>query len=408
MRRGTNLPRVGDYNQRVILDCIRRRPDGVSRVEIAELTGLSPQTASNVTRRLLDRDLIMEFGLHRGGPGKPRTLLAMNPAGTHAIGVHLDPLVVTAVLTDARGAVMQRVQRKVPRNHRPRTVINTMATCVEKLINGSAVHRARVAGVGLAAPGTVDMEAGVINPPLLSGWKDIGVRSALGEAVALPVLLDKDVAAVAGAEVWMQEHASHSTFVFCYLGTGVGIGLVNRGEVLRGASNNVGEIGHLIVDSRGPACDCGSRGCLGACCSPAHLVDKALDDGVLTEAVDLDDLHAVDRAFTELCARSDAGDRRARRILDTLADQVARGLAVLTDLVDADEVVFGGPAWERLQPRFLEVVPRRLANQATLRRVHPVRVRSTRFGADVGAIGAATLVLDDAFSTRPAQVLLSP
>ena len=408
MRRGTNLPRVGDYNQRVILDCIRRRPDGVSRVEIAELTGLSPQTASNVTRRLLDADLIMELGRHRSGPGKPRTLLAMNPTGTHAVGVHLDPLVVTAVLTNARGEVLERAQRKVPRQHRPRTVINQMTTLVEKLITDSAVPRARVAGVGLAAPGTVDMEAGVINPPLLSGWKDIGVRSALSETLDLPVLLDKDVAAVAGAEVWMQERAAGATFLFCYLGTGVGIGLVSRGEVQRGTSNNVGEIGHLIVDSRGPLCDCGSRGCLGACCSPAHLVTQALAAGVLTDPVDLDDPHVVDRAFTELCARSSAGNSRARRILDTLARQVARGIAVLTDLVDADEVVFGGPAWERLRPRFLEIVPRHLADRATLRTVHPVRVRSTRFGADVGAIGAATLVLDDAFSTQPALVLLQP
>lgn len=408
MRRGTNLPRVGDYNQRVILDCIRRQPDGVSRVEIAELTGLSPQTASNVTRRLLDADLIMERGRHRSGPGKPRTMLVMNPAGTHAVGVHLDPLVVTAVLTDAGGEVLLRAQRKVPRNHRPRTVINAMATLAEKLITNSQVPRARVAGVGLAAPGTVDMEAGVINPPLLNGWRDIGVRSALSETLALPVLLDKDVAAIAGAEVWMQEGASRATFVFCYLGTGVGIGLVSGGEVQRGTSNNVGEIGHLIVDSRGPLCGCGSRGCLGACCDPVHLVSQAMASGVLAEPVDLDDPHAVDRALTELCAQSSAGNRRARRILDTLARQVARGLAVLTDLVDADEVVFGGPAWERLRPRLLEVVPRHLAYRATLRTVHPVRVRSTRFGADVGAVGAATLVLDDAFSTQPSLVLLQP
>lgn len=407
MRRGTNLPRVGDYNQRVILDCIRRRPDGVSRVEIADLTGLSPQTASNVTRRLLDADLIMERGRQRSGPGKPRTLLAINPAGTHAIGVHLDPLVVTAVLTDAQGEVVRRTRRKVPRNQRPRTVVTVMSDLVQELITDTKVRRGRIAGVGLAAPGTVDMEAGTINPPLLSGWKDIPVRSELHAALRLPVLLDKDVAAVAGAEVWLREQ-SNATFLFCYLGTGVGIGLVSRGEVQRGTSNNVGEIGHLIVDSRGPRCACGSRGCLGACCSPVHLVERALATGVLDGPVDLDDPHAVDRAVSDLCAHSDAGNRSARRILDTVARQVSRGIAVLTDLVDADEVVFGGPAWERLRPRFLEVVPQYLADRATLRTVHPVRVRSSRFGADVGAIGAATLVLDDVFSTRPAQVLLHP
>ena len=90
-RRGTNLPRMGDFNLTVILDAIRRAPGGLSRVELAQIVGLSPQTISNISRRLLDQHLIVEAGKEGTGPGKPRTMLRLNPAGMYAVGVHLDP-----------------------------------------------------------------------------------------------------------------------------------------------------------------------------------------------------------------------------------------------------------------------------------------------------------------------------
>ena len=76
-RRGTNLPRMGDFNLTVILDAIRRSPAGLSRVELAQIVGLSPQTISNISRRLLDQDLIYEAGKEGTGPGKPRTMLRL-------------------------------------------------------------------------------------------------------------------------------------------------------------------------------------------------------------------------------------------------------------------------------------------------------------------------------------------
>lgn len=100
IRRGTNLPRMGDFNESVVLDAIRRHPAGLSRVELAQATGLSAQTVSNITRRLLDRGVARESGKHNTGSGKPRTLLEIVPTSRYAVGVHLDPAVITCVLVD--------------------------------------------------------------------------------------------------------------------------------------------------------------------------------------------------------------------------------------------------------------------------------------------------------------------
>ena len=70
---GTNLPAVGEYNQAVVLDAIRRRPEGITRSELAGLTALSGMTVTKVCRRLLDAGLVEEHGTRMGGPGKPAT-----------------------------------------------------------------------------------------------------------------------------------------------------------------------------------------------------------------------------------------------------------------------------------------------------------------------------------------------
>ncbi|MFP5367066.1 MAG: winged helix-turn-helix transcriptional regulator, partial [Actinomycetes bacterium] len=68
---------MGDFNLTVILDAIRRSSGGLSRVELAQIVGLSPQTISNISRRLLDQNLIVEAGKEGSGPGKPRTILRL-------------------------------------------------------------------------------------------------------------------------------------------------------------------------------------------------------------------------------------------------------------------------------------------------------------------------------------------
>jgi DNA-binding transcriptional ArsR family regulator len=255
-RRGTNLPRMGDFNLTVILDAIRRSPGGLSRVELAQIVGLSPQTISNISRRLLDQHLIVEAGKEGTGPGKPRTMLRLNAAGMYAVGVHLDPAVTTFVVLDLVGAVVKHARIRTPSGADPAAVINTIAAEIKQLIAESGVDPARVAGVGVASPGPIDLEEGtVVDPPLLPGWHRVPLRDALAEATGLSTLVDKDVTSAAVAETWAGGPSGAGSFIFMYMGTGIGCGLVLNDEVVRGTSGNAGEIGHIVVVSSATA-DC--------------------------------------------------------------------------------------------------------------------------------------------------------
>lgn len=405
-RRGTNLPRMGDFNLTVILEAIRRSTGGLSRVELARIVGLSPQTISNISRRLLDQELIVEAGKEGTGPGKPRTILRLNPSGMYAVGVHLDPAVITFVVLDLLGDVVRHSRMATPGGD-PAAVITGIAQEIKTLIEESGVDQSRIAGLGVAVPGPIDLDEGsVVEPPLLTRWNRVRIREALTEATGLETLVDKDVTSAAVAETWVGGASGAGSFVFMYMGTGIGCGIVLNDEVVRGTSGNAGEIGHIIVDPDGPSCDCGLRGCVKSSCIPQVLVAEAEAAGVLDGHGDESDGPEVQERYAMLCDKADAGDAKAIAILEKSAVLVARAVSVVTNTLDVERVVFGGPFWGRMSKYFLDRVPGLIADNSAAGMIHGIDVVGSGVGEDVGAIGAACLVLEHTLAPRAQRLLL--
>lgn len=406
MRRGTNLPRMGDFNQAVILEAIRHAVDGISRIELAASTGLSAQTVTNITRRLLDDGLIAEVGREINGPGKPRVILRLVADSRFSIGVHLDPALITFVLLDLAGAVVRRRVLRTP-DKDPRRIVDAMAQAIEAVIADAGIDRAAVAGVGIAAPGPLDSARGtVIDPPKLQAWHRVPLRAVLSEATGFAVALEKDTTAAAAGESWMTNAPEPDSFVFIYLGTGIGASLVRRGDVIRGSSGNFGEIGHIVVDPDGAMCGCGLRGCVDVVCTPQAIVEQAERAGVFPDDREGSDVEAVEVRFTQLCARAAAGDRPALQVLRDAAGHLTVLISALVNVLDVDRVVLGGPFWERLAPVYLAEIPPALDKRNATRAVRTLPVDGSVVGDDVGAVGAACVVLDSVLTPRASDLYL--
>lgn len=405
-RRGTNLPRMGDFNQSVILEAIRQSGEGLSRIELATATRLSAQTVTNITRRLLDDGFIREAGRTINGPGKPRVTLRLVADSRFAVGVHLDPALMTFVLLDLSGAIVRRLSVRTPAED-PHRIVEAMATTIDALIVGSGVDRSRIAGVGVAAPGPLDVEKGtVIDPPKLVGWHRVPLREVLAEATGLPVVLEKDTTSAAVGELWTRRESADDSFVFVYLGTGIGAALARDGEAVRGSTRNIGEIGHIIVDPDGPSCSCGSRGCVEVVCTPQAIVEQAERAGVFGDDRQASDVAAVHERFSRLCERAAEGDEAAVGVLRQAAAHITVLTAALTNMLDVDRVVFGGPFWARLADVYLREIPARLDRASATRAVRTLPVDGTVVGDDVGAVGAGCVVLDSVLSPRASDLLL--
>jgi predicted NBD/HSP70 family sugar kinase len=412
LRRGTNLSRVAGFNEAVVIDAVRRARNGLSRVEISEQTGLSAQTVSNIVRRMLESGLLQEGDRITQGLGKPRTPLTLHPDGRYAVGVHLDPLLVTIVLVNLRGEVAAHAQLPSPADAEPSALLADVAATIPQLLATARVPAELVAGIGLASPGPVDAELGtILDPPHLPRWRYVPVTDELADATGMTVVLDKDVIAAAVGERWRGATLGHANSLFLYLSTGIGAGVAVDDAIIRGSTGNVGDIGHLIVDDRGPACSCGQHGCIGVTLSPGALVERAvaarLLGGVHLDAVRSADPARVDESFAALCALVDAGEAAALALVEESAVQLARGITTLANVFDTDVVAVGGPTWMRLRNGYLP----RLADLVQPGLVHrpggkPVTVVGTALGDDVIAIGAACLVLDREFAPAVRSIAL--
>ncbi|MFD7322761.1 ROK family protein [Streptomyces sp. NPDC059875] len=361
---GVNLPALRSHNAALVLDLLRTAGEvGISRLELAERTGLTPQAVSKITARLRAEGLVREAGHRASTGGKPRTVLRLVSSAAYGVGVHLDRDELTAVLVDLAGvrvalrrapldlgagadAVFGVVEREVGalRNvpavrevravREGRTLLETGAPGASEAGGAGEVseaggsHAARetpeargagetleipeapappeppapaVLGVGVAMPGPLDHLTGT--PGRVTGypeWEGVPLRDQLARRLGLPVELDKDTNAAALGLALRAPVAD--SFAYVHLGTGLGSGLVLGGALHRGERTGAGEFGHQTVQLDGPPCDCGGRGCLEVLC-----------------------LAAV--------ARGDLPE--AARILGT-------GAANLVRLLDIDRVVLGG------------------------------------------------------------------
>lgn len=403
MKRGSNMPAVGTYNQTLVLDLIRRSPSGLSRIELAARTGLSAQTLGNVARKLAAEGFIVEGDRVVAGPGKPRTPLQLDRTARYAVGIHLDPSVDTFVVVDLSGAVIAHTERPPADDADAAELIAALARDANALLRSADVPLERVLGIGVAVPGPIDDDAGtVLTPPLLPSWHHTRLRELLAEATAYPVVVEKDVVAAMVGELWAEADHALDDAALVYYGAGIGLGMAVDGEAVRGRTGNAGDIGHLLVDPDGPPCPCGRRGCFGVTVAPERLL---FDAGVTSSPVIAPT--AVWDAIDELRARISDGDRRALEVRDRAAHTFAQAIVLVNNLLDAQTFVIGGPVWSRLGGALRPALDLALPRVPQIATTRPVVLREARLGTDLAAAGAASLVLDGAFTARASDLMIS-
>ncbi|MFJ7255387.1 ROK family protein [Streptomyces sp. NPDC098085] len=362
---GANLPTLRSHNAALVLDLLRVAGGrGISRLELAERTGLTPQAVSKITARLRAEGLATEAGHRASTGGKPRTVLRLVPDAGHAVGLHLDRDELTVVLVDLAGTVA--ASRTAPLDFgAPADEVVAAAAYAVAAVRG-AVPSVRdegarpvgrpVLGVGVAVPGPLDHRGGVLHRVTgFPQWDGYPLRDALAARTGLPVVVDKDTnAAALGLAL---RAGAGGDFAYLHLGTGLGAGLVLGGGLHRGVRTGAGEFGHQTVQLDGPVCGCGGRGCIEALC-----------------------LAAV--------ARGDVGE--AARVLGT-------GAANLVGLLDIDRVVLGGRTVAADPGAYVRGVRAVIGERARRGGIDAVPVIAAGGGDRPVAEGAAQLVLAPLF-----------
>ncbi|ASR36779.1 transcriptional regulator [Prauserella marina] len=241
-----------------------------SRARLAEASGLTKSTVTQLTGELIEGGLLREIGTGRvSGPGRPANLLVLNSLGPAAIGLQIEADHVAGCLVDLTGRVRDRALRKADDlRGDPARAVRAAEPVLRRLLNTANSTDNVVAGVAVGLPGRIGgrPETATVSSAGL-GWPETGLSRLLGARLdglgggSIPVTAHNSDRLGALAEEW-SGGAGGVPLVYVGGEFGLGAGVLNEGVPLRGNNGAAGEIGHVRVRARGERCGCGRMGCL--------------------------------------------------------------------------------------------------------------------------------------------------
>ncbi len=371
---GSNSELAASHNRGVILRAIQRHQP-ISRSELAHRSGLTRQTVTRITERLIGEKLVLEARRRHGQPGQPAIELEINPDGCHAIGAYVARDHVTVVAIDASGAVRGRIHHEVS-YALPETAIDLIEEAIATFKRRRTIDERRLAGVGLALPDWLGEIPFPGMPDDYAAWTGYDIRARFARFTDLPLYIENDAIAAAIGELNYGLGVESRSFFYIFIGAGLGGAVVLDGMCHHGVTGLSGEIGWLPTLARNQPE--GSRvQPLGQLVSLYVLYDFLARHGIqVARPADLLGLDTRGRALV-----SDWLREAARYIAEAA---VHIGL-----LIDPDAVVIGGRLPVRLVDEMLLYVNEFLAHDP---RPAPAIHRAAG-SEDATALGAATMPL---------------
>ena len=249
--RGTNQSGVRLYNERLVLSLIRRH-GSAPKAEIARQTGLSAQTITVIMRQLEADGLVVKQGPQRGRIGQPSVPFALNPQGAFSLGLKIGRLSNDLILIDFLGATRREVHSggSYPT---PAGVLAFVSNGIAELTGTLTPDQAaRVAGLGIAAPFELwNWEAQIGAPrDMLDQWRSFDLKESIQRLCPWPVYFCNDATAACAAELVFGNPEHHPDFLYFFLGSFIGGGVVLNGHLYPGRTGNAGALGSMPVATR--------------------------------------------------------------------------------------------------------------------------------------------------------------
>jgi predicted NBD/HSP70 family sugar kinase len=318
-------------NERSVLELVRRRGP-LSRAQVARESGLSKPTVSQVLAALLEAGLVREVGRSTGGKGPAALLYELNGQAGSVVGIDVGRRWVRAAVADLTGAVMSRQDERA-RVRSAATLIEQVGSMARSVAGQAGLHWKQVTHATIGSPGVFDPDRGfVAMAPNLPGWGRHGLVEAVREELGTNVSFENDVNLAALGEQAKGQGRGVRDFVYLWVGTGIGLGLVLDGKLYRGARGAAGEIGYLPigeVDPHDPAVR--RRGSFEETASGASIVRTASGLGMRSP-------RDAERVF----AAARRGDPAAVGAIGVEARRLALGVAVVAAVLDPELVILGG------------------------------------------------------------------
>ncbi len=318
----------------VIMQVIRRAAGPVTKLDIAQQTGLS---RGAVTQRI---DALLAAGLITGDEhaspetgGRPAEQFLVNPDYGVILIADMGATGMRTALVDTAGRILSERLEAIDIARGPDKILAVIRSRFKAMLASRHLPADTVVGIGLSVPGPVDARSSrIISPPIMTGWHEYDIPGFFRVDYSCSIVVEKDANAMVYGVFCYSANAPRS-LVFVKIGTGIGTGLMMNGTLYRGADGAAGDIGHTrlnVAADEPPLCRCGNLGCVEAYAGGWAMLRDLQAAGVAARTID--DLVVLVRD----------GNQRARDVFQQATGIIGTAVAALVNTVNPRLVVVGG------------------------------------------------------------------
>ena len=364
--------RAKRFTRRMVAEALLHNAP-VSRADLARTTGLSKQTMSLVIADLERAGWVRAVGIATGGIGRNAVNYEVARNAAYSLGVDVGGTKVVAAIADLLGKIVAEAAEPTdPRGGRH--VLRQIRNLSDRLALEKGLDASRIQSVVVGTPGVVDPATGALSLiPNISGLSELSVTRTLAEHYDQEVAVENDVNLAVLGEAWQGCALGCQNAAFLALGTGVGLGMIINGKLVRGSAGAAGEIAYLPIGAETRSSDALAVGAFELEVGAAGILRRY-------RAIGSKPVATVQDVFA-------AGDEAASLVLDATAETIALAIAALQSILDAELVILGGGIG--IRPELLMRVQRRM--RAVFAR--EVTIRASALGARATLVGAVSLAV---------------
>lgn len=314
-----------------------------------------------------------------------------------AIGIDLGGTHIRVALVTKKGEILYQHKERVGDKRTQEDIVEHICVLVKKL---ETKCRKKASVIGIGVPGIVNCEKGIVYAsPHFPLWKNFRLTELIQSQVNRPVIIDNDANMIAVGEKWKGSAREWKNFIMMTLGTGIGGALIIHSKLFRGDNGFTGEIGHMVIETEGPPCACGSRGCFEMYTSATGLLrmtQELVNSKTAPEIEKLKQILNKDPAELTpyLMQEAKQGNKVARSLYEKMGYYLGIGMASLINILGIQKILIGGGltgASEFYLPKALQELKTR-TYQETLK---DTEVRLAQLGDNAGLLGSAKTAFEN-------------
>ena len=396
-----------------VIEGLVRRFGSLSQVEIHELTHLQRSGISGLVRDLVKQGRLVEAGRSDNSIGRKRVLLRVNEEHGFFLGVGFDDEAVLAAVMDLRPRIRSLAREATRLEGGTNGLAHQLLSCAHEALRQADLRAESLLGIGVAGSGLVNSHEGtMVMSSTIESFKQVPLRRIFEKEFAASVQVANFASAKAVAERTLGAGAMADDMIYVEYGkTGIGAGIITRGTLLHGAGHAAGELGHTHMTEEGPACKCGSFGCLEALAGAAAIegrIRKAITEGSGSEVIALAGGNPAAVTGWMVLKASEMGDKTCSAIVEQAAKYLGLGLANLVNLFNPSVLVLDQRlklAGQGLLDQVIKVVKRQALTYSTER----LSIRFGNLGDEASVLGAGSIALEKHFeipALKPPRFLI--